>query len=123
MNSSISWIVMSSDLSLPQRIGRRIAQARRQARLTQAEVAERLGWTRDSYAHYEYGRRSPQLDRLAAIAATLGVPLAALVTDNDDLAALIMRIAARPDLAGHVSFFLDTLDDAPPAPPPTSTPF
>ena len=45
------------------------------------------------------------------------------IEQQDDLAALIMRIAARPDLAGHVSFFLDTLDDAPPAPPPTSTPF
>ena len=123
MSSSISWIAMSSQLPLPQRIGRRIAQARRQARLTQAEVAERLGWTRDSYAHYEYGRRSPQLGRLAAIAATLGVPLAALVADDDDLAAVIMRIAARRDLAGHVSFFLDTLDDPPPAPPPALAPF
>src|SRR5947209_1933185 len=99
---------MSNHMTFPQRIGRRIAQARRQANLTQAEVAAHLGWTRDSYAHYEYGRRAPQLDRLAAIAATLGVPLAALVTDDEALAAIITRIAARRDLASHVAFFLDT---------------
>ena len=110
-------------MTFPQRIGRRIAQARRQANLTQAEVAAHLGWTRDSYAHYEYGRRAPQLDRLAAIAATLGVPLAALVTDDEALAAIITRIAARRDLASHVAFFLDTLDDAPPEPPTAATSF
>ena len=51
MNSSISWIVMSSDLSLPQRIGRRIAQARLAARLKEAlqqmsmaELARTTGW-------------------------------------------------------------------------------
>jgi transcriptional regulator with XRE-family HTH domain len=33
-------------------IGRRIAEARRKAGLTQAQLAERLGWSRDPLINY-----------------------------------------------------------------------
>jgi DNA-binding XRE family transcriptional regulator len=50
-------------------IGRRIARARAAARLTQQELAEKLGVTRRSVQGYEAGKVAPHrhLDRLASV--------------------------------------------------------
>ena len=52
-----------------QELGRRIARARAAARLTQEELAERLGVTRRSVQGYEAGAVAPyrHLDRLAQL--------------------------------------------------------
>src|SRR5262252_7971105 len=58
--------------------GRRIAEVRRRLRLTQEEVARRMGMTVSAIKHLEHGRAevSPQL--LERFASWLGVPLADL---------------------------------------------
>jgi transcriptional regulator with XRE-family HTH domain len=78
-------------------------------------MAERLGWSQDTYNHYEYGRRAPQIDRLAAIADVLGVPLAALLTEDERVAAIMVQLAHSPDLVGEVAFFLKSLEQEMPA--------
>ena len=63
---------------------------RARRRLTQAQLAEMLGWPRTSVYDVESGRRRLSLDDLAAICRVLGVPLAELLrgADDDDLRAL-----------------------------------
>jgi transcriptional regulator with XRE-family HTH domain len=92
-------------------IGRRIASARRAALLTQEQLAQRLGWPRDTLIHYEHGRRALAVDRLAAIATALGVHPAALLVDDPAFAALIDQLAGKPELRAQVEFFLNTLDE------------
>ncbi|HEX6289400.1 MAG TPA: helix-turn-helix transcriptional regulator [Herpetosiphonaceae bacterium] len=91
-------------------VGRRIAAVRQARRLSQAALAERLGWPRDTLAHYEYGRRALTIERLAAVAAALGVHPAALLVDDPALAALLTRLIDNVELWQQVAFFVDTLD-------------
>ena len=51
---------------------KRLAAARRRARLTQAEVAERARIHRTTYVHYEAGRGRPDVFTAIAIARALG---------------------------------------------------
>lgn len=90
-------------------VGRRIAQARRAALLTQAQLAERLGWPRDTLIHYEHARRSLTLDRLAAIAAALELHPAMLLIDDQELAKLVQQLTTDQALQAQVAFFVDTL--------------
>lgn len=103
---------MSSNAdTFARRVGRRIAAARQAAQLTQEQLAQRLGWPRDTLIHYEHGRRALAVERLAAIGAALDLPPAALLIDDPSFAALIGRLAAEPELRSQVQFFLSTLDD------------
>lgn len=99
-----------SSENMARTVGRRIADARRAAGLTQAELADRLNWPRDTLIHYEHGRRALALDRLAAIAAALNLHPAALLVEDDTLARLIGRLSADKQLGKQVAFFFDTLD-------------
>lgn len=56
-------------------LGMRLRAARAQAGITQAELAKRIGASRSVVGDYEHGRAAPDPDRLAEIAAALGVPL------------------------------------------------
>ena len=91
-------------------VGRRIAAARRRAGLTQAELAQRLGWPRDTLIHFEHGRRALTVDRLKAIANALRLPAAALLVDDPALSGLITRLVGEPELRVQVEFFIRTLD-------------
>lgn len=51
----------------------RLRDARVQAGLTQAELAEQAGTDPTTIAKYETGARTPYVERLAALAAALGV--------------------------------------------------
>jgi len=92
-------------------VGRRIAAARRGAGLTQAELAARLDWPRDTLIHYEHGRRAIAVDRLAAIAAALNIPPATLLMDDDTLTRLFTQLSRDPHLPKQVLFFLSTLEE------------
>ena len=92
-------------------VGRRIAAARRAAGLTQAELAARLDWPRDTLIHYEHGRRAIAVDRLAVIAAALNLPPATLLMDDDTLAHLFTQLSHDPYLPKQVLFFLSTLEE------------
>jgi transcriptional regulator with XRE-family HTH domain len=69
-------------------IGRRIARARAAARLTQQDLAERLGVTRRSVQGYEAGKVAPyrHLDRLAAV---LDRPKTWFLLDRRDLGRIV----------------------------------
>ena len=98
-------------------VGQRIAAARQRAGLSIRELADRIGWPRDTLVNYELGRRAITIEKLDQIAEALRLPAAALLIDNERLAALVARLAASPSLLSHVQFFVDTLDDEPPADP------
>ena len=94
-------------------VGRRIAEARRTARLTQAELAARVGWPRDTLINVEHGRRPITVERLVQIAAALNVPPATLLVDDEQIARLIGRLIRGTDeLRSQVAFFLDSLEAA-----------
>ncbi len=92
-------------------VGRRIAAARQAVGLTQAALADRLGWPRDTLIHYEHGRRSLSVDRLAAIATALGCQPATLLIADPLLATIVDRLAHDASLLQQVAFFLRSLDD------------
>lgn len=94
-------------------VGRRIAAARRAGGLTQAALACRLGWPRDTLVHYEHGRRSLSIDRLAAIAAALGCEPATLLITDTALARIVERLSRDASLLQQVTFFLHSLEDEP----------
>ncbi len=56
-------------------VGERIKVLRKQARLTQEELAERVGLAAGHLSKLEAGRYFPSLDALERIAGTLDVPL------------------------------------------------
>ena len=96
--------------SMSRIVGQRIAAARRAVGLSQRELAERLGWPRDTLINFEYGRRAIDVDRLVAIARALGHHPATLLLEADDvLVALIERTRQDPELAQQIAFFMTTL--------------
>jgi putative transcriptional regulator len=58
--------------------GRRVAEARRRAGLTQAQLAERIGTGRVSVARIEADRQTPSVDVALAIATAVTTPVEAL---------------------------------------------
>src|SRR5690349_14683314 len=88
--------------------GRRIAEARRAAHLTQAELASRIGWPRDTLINIEHGRRPITVERLIQVAAALGLPPATLLIDDPRAAHLVVRLlSGTQELRDQVAFFLD----------------
>ncbi len=55
-------------------IGKRIKEARKNAGLTQVQLAEKLNVTHSMIGQYETGKRKPKLDTLMKIASALEVP-------------------------------------------------
>ena len=93
-------------------LGPRIAALRREAGLSQAELAARLGVSPSAMGMYEQGRREPSAQLLVALARELGVTTDFLLTgeastapETDALAAMILsrvttadrRLENRPD--------------------------
>ena len=72
---------VSTDLS-PQGIGSRIYHARHAARLTGAELAERVGKNPSYVSRIENGRVRPSLELLDDIAEALGLSVIDLLTDQ-----------------------------------------
>ncbi len=102
---------MEHNESFGRLVGQRIATLRRAAHLTHAQLAERLGWPRDTLIHYEHGRRALSVERLGAIAQALNVHPAVLATTDPAVAGLIQRLMEDAEARAQVQFFLDTLDD------------
>ena len=72
---------------MPERIeivvGKRIAQARKQAGLTQEKLAEKLYWKREEIARFETAQRTPRIKVLAEIAEVLNVPMTFFFEQDD----------------------------------------
>lgn len=59
-----------------------LRQARIKAGLTQSALAEAIGCSQSDISRIESGERDITLERLKAIAAALGVPVAQLLADE-----------------------------------------
>lgn len=55
--------------------GQRLKQARRNKKMTQEQLAEKLGMSRVGYAHYELSNRDPSLTMLVNLSEILDVPI------------------------------------------------
>lgn len=61
-------------------LGARVAALRRQAGMSQAELAERLAVSASAVGMYEQGRREPSMDRIVALSRLFGVSTDYLLT-------------------------------------------
>lgn len=73
-------------------IGAKLRILRKESRLTQQELADKLGMTRSTISNYEINRRAPHLSELRRIAEFFGVGLDYFgVAQTDDILDLIAR--------------------------------
>lgn len=73
-------------------IGRKLRTLRKGKKLTQKDVAERLGMVRATISNYEVGRRTPHLSDLRRFAELYGVDLGYFgVSTTDEIFELISR--------------------------------
>ena len=68
---------------LSQAVGARVAQLRKERRVTQEQLAERVGVAPQTIRRIERGTSTPPLGRLLDIASALGVQLMVLFEDAD----------------------------------------
>lgn len=69
------------------KIGEKIKKYRQQARLTQAALGEKCGWTQQPQSrisNYEQGIREPNFNDLQLIASALGITLPDLIADSEE---------------------------------------
>lgn len=67
-------------------IGQRIKEARKNAGLTQRELAEKSGSATGTIQQYELGKRQPRIEPLQRIASALGVPVQQLIPETTSAA-------------------------------------
>lgn len=73
---------MTEARDVQKRLGRRVAEARDDAGLTQAALAERIGMERTQLVRVEKGERKITVSELAALANDLGLPIDWFVSDS-----------------------------------------
>ena len=62
---------------------KKIKEARRNAKITQADLADRIGVHRSTIANYELGRRKPSLNELKEIARILHIDVNYLLEGSE----------------------------------------
>lgn len=62
--------------------GQRLASARRARKVSQAELAKRVGRSRITIANLESGRQNVQLHQVFSLAAALDIPAIELIPDS-----------------------------------------
>ena len=60
----------------------KIQEARKRRSLTQEELAEQIGVSRQALAKWESGKTLPDIERAAALSRILGIPLAEIVQNS-----------------------------------------
>lgn len=89
-----------------------IKQARHDARVTQQELARRVGRSRASIAQLESGVRTPSFGSLQAILAALGKQVRLELEPLDaDVRREIVEHRHDPELAGRVYFAVEQIED------------
>ena len=63
-------------------MGNRIREARKNAKLTQAELAKQIGVTQGAVTQWEIGRSAPKLQTMLALARALNVSVDYLIGDG-----------------------------------------
>jgi putative transcriptional regulator len=94
-----------------QPIGLAIRMRRRAARLTQEELAERAGLSRNYICQIEAGRKAPSLSALSTIARALHVRLGELIGEDYAINELRQKIdvAAAAELVGELKTLIRRL--------------
>lgn len=69
-------------MTFRQSFGSRLRAARRQAGITQRDLAARIGVSPACLSMYEHGKRLPNIETASAAAAALGIPFSRLVCDD-----------------------------------------
>lgn len=82
--------------------GSRITQLRKQKRLTQKEMAEKIGISRSALSLYELEKREPDFDTVKKIAAYLGVSIDYLTGNSNN-----SEISNREQTSDYFFFFFD----------------
>lgn len=90
-------------------IADRLVGLRRDAGLSQEDLAAKLGVSRQAISKWERAESSPDTDNLIALARLYGVSLDALLL-NDGAAT---QAAPEPPSSGHVTYDPDNYDDNP----------
>lgn len=63
-------------------VGKKIAEARKSAGLSQPELAAKIGWGQSRLSNYERGIREPKIDDLKAISNALKIDVHTLIPGN-----------------------------------------
>ena len=100
-------ILLKSAQSL---LSKRIQELRKVNNYTQDYVASALGVVRQTYSHYETGKRTPSAEMLYKISGLYGVPIDDLMRLTSELDRNIYYEAPGPskaseDLAAYLDFF------------------
>lgn len=100
-------------------LGQRIAAQRQRLGLSQAELAQRIGVTRETMASWESGQSEPRSNRLMTLAGVLEASIGWLLEGRGDCAPspagytdvdhLRTQVTAAKDLADNLSTMLETL--------------
>lgn len=69
---------MRTNAKLPKTLGKKIKKLRKEAGLTQEQLAEKVGVSRAYMGYVEQGRNTPSLEVLEKISKVLKVPLSQL---------------------------------------------
>jgi transcriptional regulator with XRE-family HTH domain len=110
-------ILSRRDHEIHVELGQRVTAWRTHAGLTIRELADRLGWPHTTLGNYESGRRALPIARLYEIAAALDHAPATLLVTEPEAAAIVDQVARDSVRAAQITFVLETLNEAPPAPP------
>lgn len=90
-------------------IGKRIAESRRDKKLTQEELANRIGITAQALSQYERGLRYPDIAILKALCVTLGVSSDYLMGLKDSKVNEIDDVEIEQEIWSNLRNSLDTL--------------
>jgi transcriptional regulator with XRE-family HTH domain len=93
-------MAQTTDSDLRQGIGRRIAEARSYRRLTQEQLAQRIGVNVRAIINLELGRHFPRFQTLLTLSRELNVPLRDLL-DQEPLTESSNERRARIELLGR----------------------
>ncbi len=110
------------------KLGERIKAARKAVKMTQAELAKKVGLATGTIQQYELGKRQPRYEQIANIADTLGVKAYTLIWGDgehetapwvDVLAGQLQQIGSglllsKERNAGHIEFpdgYLDVTEE------------
>lgn len=95
-------------------IGQRIKEVRKNAGLTQRELAEKSGTATGTIQQYELGKRQPRLEQLEAIAAALSVSVGSLLgyeTERVIIPGRLKIIETNDPESSHIQLHIEAADE------------
>ena len=82
-------------------VGQKVERQRREARLSQTQLAQRCGLARGSVANIESGNQRPTLHTLWSLADALGVDMRSFLPSPEEFQ-MSEAITAKPEITGRL---------------------